>query len=408
MHVRSHGLRHASTALVVLACAPLWAQELSLAEAQRLALQHNTKLASARLASEVASHAVRTARSLPAPDITLAPPLVGRVGSDAELEVTQDLQLNGARAARVRVAGHEARAAGLDAQASERDLLLQVRQAYWALAAAQERLRLRREDTDRLAELHRAVRRQVEVGSAPGSQVLKSEVEMARARQAQARADLEMADAGAALNLLLHRAPDAAVRAVDPLPATASAPASAFVRPELAAAEARVLAGRSQEALRVAELRPDVAVQARMETLRGVGGAAALIRLPLLDWGAARSDGLRLRTLTRLQEKERDGVRARTEAEATAARRATDAAAASAALYRDEIIPRAEQLAALAHKGYERGATGFLEVLEAQRTLQAVRTEYEDALADLARANAQLTWASGAPMAADEKTEKSR
>jgi cobalt-zinc-cadmium efflux system outer membrane protein len=408
MHVRTHGLRCAATALAVAVCAPLCAQDLSLAEAQRLALQHNTALASARLASEAAWHTVQAARSLPAPEITLAPPLIGRVGSDAELEVVQGLQLNGARAVRVRVAGHEARATGLDAQAAERDLLLQVRHSYWALAGAQERLRLRREDTERLAELHKAVRRQVEVGSAPGSQVVKSEVEMARARQAQARADLELADAGAALNLLLRRTPEAAVRAADALPATASAPASASVRPELAAAEARVLVGRSQEALRVVERRPDVAVQARMETLRGVGGVAALIRLPLVDWGAARSDGLRLRAQTRLQEKERDGVRARVEADAATARRATDAAAASVAVYRDEIIPRAEQLATLAQKGYERGATGLLEVLEAQRTLGAVRTEYVDELTNLARAQALLDWASGAPMAPQESRERTR
>ncbi len=408
MHVRTHGLRRAATALAVLACAPLCAQELSLAEAQRLALKHNTSLASARLAAESTVHAAQAAGSLPAPEITLGPPIIGRVGSDAELEVVQELQLNGARAIRARVARHDAKAAQLDAVASERDLLLQVRQAYWALAGAQERLRLRREDSARLADLHRAVLRQVEVGSAPGSQIVKSEVEMARARQAQSRSELELADAGATLNLLLQRTPGAAVRASDPLPTAASVPTRLAVRPELAAADARLLASRSQEELRSAEKRPDIAVQARMETLRGVGGAAALIRLPLVDWGAARSEAKRLRTQTRRQEMERDGVRARVEADAATARRATDAAAASAGAYRDEIIPRAEQLAALAQKGYERGATGLLEVLEAQRTLGAVRAEYVDELTNLARAQALLEWASGAPMAPKESTEETR
>jgi cobalt-zinc-cadmium efflux system outer membrane protein len=63
--------------------------------------------------------------------------------------------------------------------------------------------------------------------------------------------------------------------------------------------------------------------------------------------------------------------------------------------YEGGIMDKSARLADMAQKGYEKGATSYLEVLEAQRTLRSVRTAYYSALADHAKALAQLDWASG-------------
>jgi len=63
--------------------------------------------------------------------------------------------------------------------------------------------------------------------------------------------------------------------------------------------------------------------------------------------------------------------------------------------YQRGTLAEAEQLAEMARKGYQAGVTGYLEVLEAQRTLRSVRTEYYSALAEHLRAVAQLEWAVG-------------
>lgn len=63
--------------------------------------------------------------------------------------------------------------------------------------------------------------------------------------------------------------------------------------------------------------------------------------------------------------------------------------------YQGGILEQSERLAQLARTGYERGATSYLEVLEAQRTLRSTKTDYISALAKYAEAIARLEWATG-------------
>jgi cobalt-zinc-cadmium efflux system outer membrane protein len=63
--------------------------------------------------------------------------------------------------------------------------------------------------------------------------------------------------------------------------------------------------------------------------------------------------------------------------------------------FQSGILTKSEELARMARVGYEKGATGYLEVLEAQRTLRSARTDYYSALADHAKSLAQLEWATG-------------
>jgi len=67
--------------------------------------------------------------------------------------------------------------------------------------------------------------------------------------------------------------------------------------------------------------------------------------------------------------------------------------------YQQGALAQAEQLSEMARKGYQAGATGYPDVLEAQRTLKSVRTDYYSALADHLKALARLEWAVGADLA---------
>jgi outer membrane protein TolC len=59
----------------------------------------------------------------------------------------------------------------------------------------------------------------------------------------------------------------------------------------------------------------------------------------------------------------------------------------------------------MAKKGYEKGANSYLELLEAQRTLRSTKSNYYSALAEYAKALAQLEWAIGCPISAIRNTE---
>ena len=65
----------------------------------------------------------------------------------------------------------------------------------------------------------------------------------------------------------------------------------------------------------------------------------------------------------------------------------------------DETLPAARQAFEAAQIGYEAGKFGFLEVLDAQRTLFEVTQQYTDALTDYHQARIEVERLTGAPLA---------
>jgi outer membrane protein TolC len=66
-------------------------------------------------------------------------------------------------------------------------------------------------------------------------------------------------------------------------------------------------------------------------------------------------------------------------------------------LYRDSVIPQAEQSLASARTAYETNRAGFLDLLDAQRSLLESRLEYQTALVDYLKSRADLGLAVGDP-----------
>jgi outer membrane protein TolC len=64
-------------------------------------------------------------------------------------------------------------------------------------------------------------------------------------------------------------------------------------------------------------------------------------------------------------------------------------------LYRDSVLPQAQQSLASARAAYETDRVGFLELLDAQRSLLDFRLEYQDALAMYLKSLADLGVAVG-------------
>jgi outer membrane protein TolC len=69
-------------------------------------------------------------------------------------------------------------------------------------------------------------------------------------------------------------------------------------------------------------------------------------------------------------------------------------------------LNQSQRLAEMAQKGYKTGANSYLEVIEAQRTLRAVRTEYYTALADHSKAIAELEWAAAVELSKPVEVNK--
>lgn len=390
--------------LTALATSGAVAEELSLSQAVAIALRNNPTISAGQLTAVAAQDSAKGARALANPQFEVAPTIIGEAGSDSAILVSQPLEINGSRRVRSRIAEDQACVASYEAETSTRKVVLEVKEAYWNLAAAQAMLRLNRENADYLSDVHNATKKQFDIGAVPGSQLIKSEVELARARQETALAELDFAQSKTLLAALMNRPCDEKFTASDPLAyrqtvvsLDALLGSAQKTRPEIAAAQYELAAARGRtRAARIAR-EPDLSIQARRGSLDGSEdqGVAIGINLPIFDWGSAKAEQRSAATAARAQEKRLDAARNAANLDVRQAAEQVITSAGIVREYQGGIVEKSEQLALMARTGFEKGATSYLELLEAQRTLRLVRTDYLTALANHSKSLARLEWASG-------------
>ncbi|HOM72719.1 MAG TPA: TolC family protein [Armatimonadota bacterium] len=392
--------------LILAQCLPaaLYAQqELSLDEAVKAALAGNPAISAAGYDVEAAGMSAKGAKALANPEFVVEPFLTGENGSDVELHLIQPLEINGSRKARGKIAENEYKAQRAAEAVSRSELIRDVKIAYWDVVQAQEIALLAQENMALVESLLAAAKRQVDVGTAPGSQVIKADVELSRAKQELRQAEADLARSKADLNILLGRDPSTdftatdklAINPVENIQSDSIEPVISN-RPEVVREEALLAARRSEVELSKAERRPDLAVQAKMESLDEDPGIGFSIGIPLFDWGAAKSQTNQAQALVKSQQMSLEAEKNRVRLDIAKAQIAVREALETVQDYQAGVLTQSEQLAQMAEKGYKAGATGYLEVLEAQRTLREVKIDYITALADYAKAEAELEWATGA------------
>jgi multidrug efflux system outer membrane protein len=178
-------------------------------------------------------------------------------------------------------------------------------------------------------------------------------------------------------------------------------------RPDLIAAEANLARATADIGVAEAQLYPQLRIPANLtlglESLSGggtidsfVAGIAASLAIPLFDTGGRRAqvDAAEARASEALLLYRQTLLRAVQQAETALA--ALAAAMARAADLR-AAVAASEQAAQQADNLYRQGLTGFLDVLDAQRTLLDNRQSLTAAEADIGLATADLYSAIGAP-----------
>ncbi|MHB9022980.1 MAG: TolC family protein [Armatimonadota bacterium] len=391
-----------AVALALIAL-PILAQEpLTLEAAIQYARTHHPALLAAHEDVIAATATVRGAKVLSNPEITITPGVLGSAGSDEVFSLSQPLEVNGVRTARTKVATGHLDAARADIQIAERDVVLAVKTAYWDLAQAQALVAVDIENVQHAEALLTAANKQVELGNEPTSHAMKVEIELIRARQQLARTQATVRHAMAILNTAIGRVPSTPIMLAE----TLTMPTVAFnetellqlgliKRPEIARAQAMVRIGEGEVDGAKASRRPDIAVQVRQEDWGGNGGAGVGISLPLIDWGYAKAERQRATAALHAQQQRIEVVRNAVRQDIAAALVGVRTAESQLQTLRGQVLDPAEKLAAMAQLGYQEGATNYLEVLEARRTVRAVKEEYIVTLGEYHKALAQLTWAAG-------------
>lgn len=401
-------MRHAVTLLAIIMLAFTFTYRasaesaLSLEQAVNEALEHNASLRSTKAEVSAAKANEHGAKALANPEITVTPGITGSAGSDEVLSVVQPLEINGQRRIRSRIAQAETRAAEAGVRLAERDLTRDVKLAYWDTAQRQSIIELSKENVKLAESLHQSAVRQRDVGTAPGSQVIKTQVELTLAHRELSQAEAELLQACALLNTLLGRSPDVPIAISDkPLFESLTIDESVLPspaetnRPEYLQSQAALEVLKAGISAAEARKRPDIALQLRQASFGGESGLGVAITLPLLDWGSTRAERQRAKAVVDAQEQRIESLKNSIALDISLALRDAKKSAALILQYREGVLSQADQLFEMAQKGFAAGATGYLDVLEAQRTLRNTKADYYTELSNYQKALAQLEWALG-------------
>ena len=385
---------------------------LTLAQALARVADCHPEVRAARGALVGAAADLQVAGQAPNPQLTLG---AGSIGNhlgpgplwsktyDHSLRLDQLIERGGKPALRRSVADAARLATAADLADAGRRAVSAVAHAHQDLWAAQGRRAQWLAAAGLSTESLRLLDQRVRAGDAPALDATRFRLDDARLqadlRQAEAdRQDLQrqlglLIGAGAATSQLQAQAvdlPAAPPLLVDP----AEAAAAADRRPDVTAALARLAAAEAARDLAVAAGTRDVSVGLQFDhwpttpaNLSGTGNTVSLsLTVPLFVRHGFEGERARAEADLAIAREALRRVRDNAGAELARAAALAGVAQDRRRLVLDQLEPAAEKVAAGAELAYRRGASSALELLDARRSLRAVRIERITADADLAKA----------------------
>ncbi|MGH8610866.1 MAG: TolC family protein, partial [Gammaproteobacteria bacterium] len=314
------------------------------------------------------------------------------------IQIGQLIELGGKRAARIRAAEASRDLANWDYEAKRIEIVSAVAQRFVEVLAAQQRETLAEEALALARQVSDAVAKRVQAGKV-------SPVEETKARLAQASAEVELEQAkreGIAarrtLSALWANHNPRFEKAVGDLEKTLSLPAyeqlAERVRnnPELARWSSEMARRQAGVDAAKAKAVPDVTVTAGVTRFSQFDDHAYTVGislpLPLFD----RNQGGILEANRRLDKAtdEQSVAQGRVLTELVQAYQRLAAIDTEIETLRTILLPGAQSAFDAATKGYQFGKFGFLDVLDAQRTLFQTRAQYLRALTDYQRGVSEI------------------
>jgi cobalt-zinc-cadmium efflux system outer membrane protein len=390
--------------------------ELTLRQALALALLYNPDLAAFSWEVRAKEAEALQAGLLPNPELGIemenfagGDEFFGTDAAETTVTLSQLVELGGKRGKRRAAATLEAELAGWDFETRRLDVLTTTAKSFFAVLAAQERLG----QADELAALaerfFRTVSARVDAGKVSPVEQTRAQVPFFAARIARDRARLALEAARKELVALWSGETAGFEHAVGSLESIAPVPSREQLaalleqNPDVARWESEEQQRSARLALERANAIPDLTLFAGgrnfQETDDNAFVAGVSIPLPLFDrnqGGIAAARSARSKAM-----EERRAARYQAVASLAAGYRDLRGSFVEAKTLRELILPAAKESFEAANLGYREGKFGFLEVLDAQRTLFEVRGQYIEALAAYHQARAEVERLIGAPLETD-------
>jgi cobalt-zinc-cadmium efflux system outer membrane protein len=367
-------------------------------QAIRYAIEHNPTLAAARREVNATEGQVLQGSLRPNPEFNYQADDVSRFGRTSTAEVGVPFETGGKREARVRSAGLGRDVALADLGSAELRLRSAVIAAFFDVLAAQE-LRATAEESVRLAQRATDIAaKRVAAGKISPVEETRARVAEAGARVTLNQSESELRNSRRRLTSLWGNTAPSFTEASGDVEQLPAAPTADLIlgrlesAPQLRRAQRELERRKALVTLEQARSVPDFTVSLGVKRNLDLPGEQALVALKVPLPIFNRNQG-NLQEALRRQEKAAEELQATQTALSSTALQALEnvnARRRDADLLRQEVLPGARSTYEAATIGFENGKFSFLEVLDAQRTLIAAKSQYLIGLANFHRAQAEL------------------
>jgi cobalt-zinc-cadmium efflux system outer membrane protein len=322
---------------------------------------------------------------------------------DQTAMLEQEVPVSGKNRSRARAATAEAGAAFEDLRRMELDVISRARVAYARLANGYAQLEVNHRNEDLLGQFVQISRSRYETGAATQADVLIAQTDAAKLLEMRADIERQISEAQSALNVLLNRSAQAPLgRPAAPvfIPRALSLPTLQAIaiahRPELQRAQSRINAERFRSELANRQWFPDPALNVKAQRYNDASQAISEVDVGIsfpIPWlnGKKYSAGvLEARKSVENAQQEFDAARVEALGLVRDQLKKGQIAAGQYQLYRDKILPVAQQTVEASRAAYEANTGGFLELITTRRTLQEAESAALNHLADYEVAVAEL------------------
>lgn len=371
--------------------------EITLEQALALGLLQNPELIAFSWEIRAAEARVLQASLLPNPELSTEvenfgghDELDGFTGAETTVQISQLIETGGKRSKRKHVAQIEKDLACWDYESKRLDVLADITGLFWETYAAQERNAIAQELATLAAQAYDAVVERVTAGKVAPLEEIQARVSVTTATIDLEQTKHELAAArkklaaswGSAEPLFSKIAPK--TDGLMPVPDQQLLANLISQNPDIARWTAEVERQRAAVAVSDAGAIPDVTISAGPRYYNDTDTTAFImgITVPLPVFNRNQGERKEARFKYASAEDNRRAAFLKAAARFGQAYQEMSSAYLTAVSLRDTALPAADSAFGAALEGYREGKFGYLQVLDAQRTLFEVKKQYMIALAD--------------------------
>ena len=350
------------------------------------ALTNNPEIAAARMKWNAAIHKIPQARAWDDPTVgveTWRRTAGAGAPSQNGLMASQVIPWFGKSDLRGGVETGVARQAEMDWRMKTLEVVARVKRAYYDLWQTQRELDINARDQDLMKEFVEVARARYETGKASQSDLIRAQNELSKLSEDRIDRLRAHEEALAEFNQQLRRAPETPVEIGSDVTATVTALGVSLAQLQAAAEDRPELLGEREGAVRSAEAAlvlakkdyyPDVQVRAEAWQYEGKSSpeeydVGVSINFPWLNHGKYKAAIGEARANLEASRDELDAMRSQTAAEVKKLYDGIHTMHHHYDLYTEKLIPQQQLAVEAARVAYETGSGGFLDLLDARRTL---------------------------------------